>query len=233
MITEKDFYDRNILDFASYEEYLDQQVTSEDLFYLGDQDTARKIIELGYKGKDFLSREEFEAARQLALAGPLKRKENTEVVCSAGMTFNEQTQPFLAALAKREELVRTGKLATIIFIRDYVRGQEVSAYIDYGHRLRTENCEEYFTGAKRLLPKRSDLSFYNWKTHTLFYNNSSTFQVLADNEVGLLMKHKRDRKVINVDPKALTPGDNSNRTVLQCKDYAQVTIYDHVTRRKN
>ncbi|EPY24165.1 hypothetical protein STCU_02937 [Strigomonas culicis] len=232
MITEKDFYDRNILDFESYEEYLDQQVTGEDLFFLEDQDAARRIVELGYKGKDLLSREEFEAARQLALAGPLKRRESAEIICSAGRTFEDDS--LLAALAKREELVRTGKLATIIFIRDYVRGQEVSAYIDYGHRLQSENFDDYFSGRRRLLPKRSDLSYYNWKTHSLFYNNSATFQVLADSENGLLMKHKRDRKTINVDPKVPTPGDNSSRTELKkCTEYVQVTLYDHVTRRKN
>lgn len=43
-----------------------------------------------------------------------------------------------------------------------------------------------------------DLSYYNWKTQTLSYNNSSTFQVIADNEMGLFFKHKRDRKTINV-----------------------------------
>ncbi|CAD2214499.1 hypothetical protein AGDE_03653 [Angomonas deanei] len=232
MITEKDYYNRNILDYESYEEYLDQQVSTEDMFYLDDQDAARRIVELGYKGKDLLSREEFEAARQLALAGPLKRRESAELICSAGLTFPEGS--LLEALAKREELVRTGKLATILFIRDTVRGQEVSAYIDFGHRLQTENFEEYFSGQKKIVPKRSDLSYYNWKTHSLFYNNSSTFQVLADSENGLLMKHKRDRKTVNVDPKAATPGDNSSRTELKnCKDYIQVTLYDHVTRRKN
>ena len=44
----------------------------------------------------------------------------------------------------------------------------------------------------------SDLSYYNWKTQTLSSNNSSTFQVIADNEMGLFFKHKRDRKTINV-----------------------------------
>ena len=29
------------------------------------------------------------------------------------------------------------------------------------------------------------------------------FQVIADNETGLLFKNKRDRKVINVDPKVV------------------------------
>jgi hypothetical protein len=41
----------------------------------------------------------------------------------------------LQALQQREESVRNGKLTTIIFIRDKnAKGQEVSGYIDYGHR---------------------------------------------------------------------------------------------------
>lgn len=41
----------------------------------------------------------------------------------------------LQALQQREESVRNGKLTTIIFIRDQnAKGQEVSGYIDYGHR---------------------------------------------------------------------------------------------------
>ena len=224
-------YERNVLEFQTYEEYLDQQVTAEDVFYLEDPEHARQIVELGYKGKDFLTREEFEAARKAASEGPLRRKKSLETICSVGKRFDDS--PFLYALAKREELVRNGKLSTIIFIRDVVKGQEVSGYIDYGHRLKVEDFEPYFNRKKKLLPKRSDLSHYNWKTHTLYYNNSSTFQVLADNEVGLLFKHKRDRKTINVDPKAPTPGDNSNRTLLRTHEYTQVTLYDHVTRRKN
>ena len=36
---------------------------------------------------------------------------------------------------EREQALRDGSLATIIFIRDYNnRGQEVSGYIDLGHR---------------------------------------------------------------------------------------------------
>ena len=39
------------------------------------------------------------------------------------------------ALQQREESVRNGKLTTIVFIRDKnAKGQEVSGYIDYGHR---------------------------------------------------------------------------------------------------
>ena len=37
-------------------------------------------MELGYKGKDFMSREEFEAAKKAALKGPLKRKKFLDAV---------------------------------------------------------------------------------------------------------------------------------------------------------
>ena len=129
-------------------------------------------------------------------------------------------------------MVRNGKLTTIIFIRDRNhKGQEVSGYIDYAHRLKTENFEPYFKGQKRLMPKPTDLSYYNWETQASTHNSTPNFQVVADQE-GLLFKNKRDRKVVNVDP-AAPPGDNSSRNELECEDYLQVTIFDHLTRRKN
>ena len=226
--------DKYLLDCATYEDYLDRQVQEEDLMFLDDPDHARTIVALGYKGKDFKSPEEFEAAKRAAQEGPMRRKKAHETIWSAGKSLEHS--PFLYALAKREELVRSGKLSTIIFIRDTIKGHEVSGYIDYGHRLKSEgdDFEDYFRGRRRLLPKRSDLSFYSWRTHTLYYNNSATFHVIAENDTGLLFKHKRDRKTINVDPNAVAPGDNSSRTVLDTNgEYTQVTFYDHVTRRKN
>ena len=47
--------------------------------------------------------------------------------------------------------------------------------------------------------------------------------MIADNEAGLLFKNKRDRKVINVDPKA-RPGDNSRRIELHTHEYTQVVL---------
>lgn len=47
---------------------------------------------------------------------------------------------------------------SIIFIRDRnSRGQEISGYIDYAFRLKTEDFEPYFSGKKRLIPRPSDL----------------------------------------------------------------------------
>ena len=89
-----------------------------------------------------------------------------------------------------------------MFIRDRnAKGQEVSGYIDYAHRLKTENFDPYFRGRKRLMPRPSDLSYYNWETQHSTSNPSPNFQVISENETGLLFKNKRDRKVITVDPK--------------------------------
>merc|ERR1711936_1142765 len=101
-----------------------------------------------------------------------------------------------------------------------------------GYRLKTEDFEPYFSGKKRLLPRPSDLSFYNWETATSTSNPTPNYQVIAENASGLLFKNKRDRKIINVDPKAPTPGDNSTRVTLHAKQYIQALIYDHLTRRK-
>eukprot|EP00033_Pygsuia_biforma_P001336 GCRY01001514.1.p1 GENE.GCRY01001514.1~~GCRY01001514.1.p1 ORF type:complete len:239 (+),score=23.95 GCRY01001514.1:192-908(+) len=220
------------LEFPTYESYLDSQITPLDLYYLEDEDLARQLVELGYRGSgETLKREEFEARKQQAENARLnKLRTQPKILASAGKDVSNS--PLLKALAEREELVRNGKLTTIIFVRDRnTKGQEISGYIDYAHRLKTENFEVYFEQRKKLLPKPSDLSFYNWETQTCISNPSPNFQVIADDPSGLLFKNKRDRKIINVDPKT-DPGDNSVRHELITSEYLQVALYDHVTRRK-
>jgi hypothetical protein len=48
------------------------------------------------------------------------------------------------------------------------------------------------------------MSYYNWETQVCMSNATPNFQVIADNESGLLFKNKRDRKIINVDPKVIS-----------------------------
>ena len=59
----------------------------------------RQIVELGYKGKDFLTREEFDAAKRLAVDGQSRRRRSLDAVCSAGRDVS--ASPFLHALAQR------------------------------------------------------------------------------------------------------------------------------------
>lgn len=90
---------------------------------------------------------------------------------------------------------------SVIFIRDKnSKNQEISGYIDYAHRLKTEDFEAYFSGRKKLLPKPTDLSFYNWENQAISSNNTPNYQVIAESVRGILFKNKRDRKILNVDP---------------------------------
>jgi len=221
-----------VSEFATYEDYLDSQISETDIYYLEDEDLARQLVELGYRGSgETLKREEFFARKKAIEQARLNKLRSTPKPL-ASASKDVTGFPFLASLAEREEMVRNGKLTTIIFIRDKnAKGQEVSGYIDYAHRLKTEHFEPYFERKKKLMPRPSDLSFYNWETQTSTSNATPNFQVIADNEAGLLFKNKRDRKVINVDPKA-RPGDNSRRIELHTHEYTQVVLYDHVTRRK-
>ena len=85
---------------------------------------------------------------------------------------------FLSALAEREEANRLAKMTSIIFIRDRnARGQEISGYIDYAHRLKTDDFDLIFSGKKRLLPRSTDLSFYNWETQRATLNPTPNYQV--------------------------------------------------------
>lgn len=81
-------------------------------------------------------------------------------------------------------------------------------------------------------PRPSDMSFYNWETQTCTSSATPNFQVIAENENGLLFKNKRDRKIINVDPKEQKPGDNTTRTMIKCHEHIQCVFYDHLSRRK-
>jgi hypothetical protein len=220
-------------EFPTYEDYLDSQILPEDLKYLESEDLMRQLVELGYRGSgEALKREEFEQRKREIEQLKYKAAHKVpKVLCSAGREYGSAF-PFLQALADREEMVRNGKLTSILFIRDRnAKGQEVSGYIDFAHRLKLEDFTPYFARKKKLIPRPSDLSYYNWETQTSTSNPTPNFQVKADNEAGLLFKNKRDRKVINVDPNAEC-GDNSTRHVIKTKEYIQVVIYDHMTRRK-
>ncbi|XP_077738775.1 cilia- and flagella-associated protein 299 isoform X8 [Canis aureus] len=195
-----------------------------------DESLARQLVELGYRGTgEVVKREDFEARKAAIEIAMLAERTQKKTLTSAGKDLQDN---FLKALALREEDNRNGKVSTVIFIRDRnSHGQEVSGYIDYAHRLKIEDFEVYFSGKRRLLPKPTDMSFYNWDSHIAVCNSTPNYQVIADNPEGLLFKYKRDRKILNVDSKTL-PGDNSTRTPIQTELYIQAVIFDHISRRK-
>ncbi|KAK2552823.1 Cilia- and flagella-associated protein 299 [Acropora cervicornis] len=114
--------DSIVTEFSSYEDFLDSQITPLDLYYLEDEELARQLVELGYRGSgEVLKREEFEARKQAAEASRLSKRSQQKTLASSGKDLKD---PFLIALAQREEANRSGKMTTIIFIRDKnARGQ--------------------------------------------------------------------------------------------------------------
>lgn len=217
--------------FETYEDYLDSQLTANDMGYLEDEEMARQLVELGYRGLgDTLRREDFESRKKILMERTSQKHLIPKQLASLDKDFSDF--PFLQALADREELIRTGKLTTIIFVRDFnSKGQEISGYIDLAHRMRVEDFVPIFEQKKRLLPRAADLSFYNWETQLSTSNSTPHYQVIADSAQGLLFKNKRDRKVVNVNPET-DPGDNTTRIEIQTNEYTQVVLYDHSTRRR-
>jgi BMFP domain-containing protein YqiC len=103
--------------FETYEDYLDSQLTSNDMSYLEDEEMARQLVELGYRGLgDTIRREDFEARKKLLL----ERSTQKHIVPRklASLDKDLSASAFLQALAEREESLRNGKLTTILFIRD-------------------------------------------------------------------------------------------------------------------
>ena len=83
-----------------------------------------------------LKRDEFEVKKAAIEAERLAKRTQQKAVISQGRTFDD---PLLCALAEREEPNRQATMNTIIFIRDVnSRGQEISGYIDYAHRLKDQ-----------------------------------------------------------------------------------------------
>jgi len=100
---------RPVTSFATYEDYLDSQITELDMYYLDDEELARQLVELGYRGDgDTLKRSEFEARKKAEREKHLHKDSAPRPLASLGKDLADK--PFLQALANREELVRNGKL---------------------------------------------------------------------------------------------------------------------------
>ncbi|KER19040.1 hypothetical protein T265_15692, partial [Opisthorchis viverrini] len=67
--------DSAVTQFSTYEDFLDSQITATDLFYLEDEELARQLVELGYRGSgEIVKRSDF-AQRKQALAEAVLAKE--------------------------------------------------------------------------------------------------------------------------------------------------------------
>lgn len=194
--------------YKNYSDFLDKFITKEDKLYLEDDDLARDVKELYAVNKgDIKSKEDFEAKKREIEMRDQQDETKEKPLHSEGKVFEKDS--FLWHLAEREYDVRNGRKSTIIFIRyRESNGKEVSAYIDYRDRLKNDNFEDIFNGKRDLIPKPTDLSYYNWTVQKNVSNDSNFFRVDANAKERLSFRNMTDRKVINVDLEFLNKHPN-------------------------
>ena len=193
-----------LADYATYEDYLDSQLTADDYTYIESEDIMRALVELGYRGtQDTLKRDEFQqrkanAAAQLAASNGASTA--TASTASASSTSSaalppkllthtlasrpvSSLPPFLRALAEREESIRTGRLSCIAYLRHHnAKGQEVSGYMDVNDRMRVEDWADVWEGRRKVTVKPTDLSYYNWDSGVAANSHSPNWQVKVDDD---------------------------------------------------
>ncbi|XP_044272124.1 cilia- and flagella-associated protein 299-like [Tribolium madens] len=221
--------DRRLLQFETYEDYLDSLITEQDRCYLQDTVAARTIAELGYRSSgETLSRQQFEK-RLAAVIAYLYPDYKPYELASEGIAGGD---PIQKELAIRERPNRVGILSTIIFLRYQTKkGFEVSGYIDYAHRLSNQDWKPFFREGQQVLPQPTDLGYYHWKLGKTMSNNSINYKVCVDPVKGLVFQNRYDRRIICVDP-SQDPGANTTRKRVESDIYDHVILYDHVVRQR-
>ena len=155
-----DNYD-DISKIDTYAQFLDRFVTDEDRMYLEDEELCRDVKELYAVNKgEIRCKADFD--RKKREIEEMNREEDTKERPLFSLNMNYRKGSFLDQLQERESEVRNGRKSTIIFIRyKDKKGKETSAYIDYRERLKNDEMEGIFKEGKPLLPKPTDLSYYN------------------------------------------------------------------------
>ncbi|XP_013182278.1 PREDICTED: uncharacterized protein C4orf22 homolog isoform X2 [Papilio xuthus] len=185
--------DRRLLPFETWEDYLDSLIEIADLRNLRSIPSARIIAALGYRALgDTLSEKEFYARRAVIqnIVYPITKP---YVLVSEGTDLED---PFKRELAIRERANRIGILQSIIFIRHFTRsGFEISGYIDYAHRLITQDWGPFFKSKKMLWPKDSDLGYFHWRHGTVRSNISRNYKTTITSSSGAITIHLIEQAV--------------------------------------
>lgn len=225
--------DKKLINFLSYEDYLESLITKTDYLYLKNTEICRRIAELGYRSTgDTLNKIDFEKRKNLAknLLYPVWHK--FKLYSDVKKNFDSQLQTLLAM---REYNNRLGIISTIIFIRKHTKLMfNISGYIDYTDRLENENLNDFFKYEKILSPKSSDLIYYHWKNKIIKMNKNNNYDVIIDTDKGLALKNLHDQQFIYLNTD-YDPGIDTTKLIIKIDNapYQQVVIYDHVVKRRS
>ncbi|SPP81888.1 cilia- and flagella-associated protein 299 [Drosophila guanche] len=234
----------SLLEFHSYNEYVDQFITLSDVRYLRNWDFQRKLIKNAC-GKSclggLLTEEEYQDRRQQELDMLKPRGLGQSQLFGDFLNSNDRV---LKQIAKREKMLLNKHLSTIIYLlMRSSNGLEVSGFIDLEQSLRESRflSSKYFVdwkgvfeGTVKLRPGKHHLSHYDWYKNRVVYNDSDNFQVVDEGAHSLLMKHRGDHKMICVNMKCDCPASkNARRSMHASPIYGHAIFFDHIIRRIN
>ena len=218
--------------FDTYELYLDSFISPLDRQFLQSEELARRLIEAGINPKtNLLPKEEFLRYKERAARSRTLKGRPAPRVISRGLPAALlQRDPFFLALSEREEDLINDKLSVVLFLRVAVGAPgraeaEVSGYIDLGDRLAREDFTDYFEGRRLLLPRSSDLSYFNWATGKCCFNDSPNFKAQASfKRLSLSFVHRKSKKAVQL---AGSGEEGGGREVAsRLPGYLQVLFYD-------
>ncbi|KAH8376995.1 hypothetical protein KR093_002596 [Drosophila rubida] len=236
----------NVLDFSSYEEYLDNFITINDVRYIRNLNVSRCFIQHAC-GKScmgrLLSRDEFIEKRKKMHNLMHPRVMNAAELFGRNYHGNDNV---LQQFAKREYQLYTKQLAasTIVFLMmRSKKGLEVSSFIDLEQSFREArfkstqhyvNWPAIFEGKARLTPQSYHLSFFDGSKNKVVMNGSENFQVFPEGAHSLLLIHRGDHKIVCVNGVChCSHTKNVFRTMHSSSIYGHCIFFDHLVRRVN
>ncbi|KAL7742219.1 hypothetical protein ACLKA6_005483 [Drosophila palustris] len=233
-----------LLNYNSYEEYLDHFITVNDVRYMRNWTLSRSFIQNAC-GKScmgrLLSRSEYTDQRKKLENMLRPRSISDSTLFGDGYHGNDHV---LAEFAKREFLLLNKQTSTIIFIvMRSKKGLEVSGFIDLEQSFREsrfKNSQHYvnwpaiFEGKEKLMPESHQLSYFDWNKNKVVYNDSDNFKVISEGAHSLLMMHRGDHKIICVNAGCHCGYmKNAQRSIHSSSIYGQCIFFDHAIRRIN
>ncbi|XP_017872700.1 PREDICTED: uncharacterized protein C4orf22 homolog isoform X1 [Drosophila arizonae] len=228
--------DYRLLNFNTYDEYLHSNTKSDVKKYLRSAKIIKQVIKLGYHTNATIYEEDEFYEIKKNLLDQINPVSHHFVLFSS---YRTSSDPALCALAEREASNMQKKLSTIIFVQLRQRtGFDISGYIDYEDSLRLNslqmigctNWQAIFEGRILLRPKHTDLSFYDWHSGSVYFNNTSNYDVMHMG-ISLLFKYKGDLKFIPVSVADGPFKENVKRTAILSPLYGMVVLYDHIVRK--
>ena len=103
--------------FETYEEYLDTFISNDDIIYLGEEEIARVIVELGYRSSGTLSREKFfQTKAELSAARNISNKQEVDSEGRQEPGGQNKADVLLEVIRERFPSNLDNSLNTILFL---------------------------------------------------------------------------------------------------------------------